>query len=409
MPRYYYHGRDSSGKETRGVIEGTNESVVSTELLGKGITPIAIKAYSETTSNLRTIIAHIQREYPTLQDLIFFSRQMYSMMKAGVPIVRAVKVVIDSAKNQQLRLALLEVLASLESGMSIGVSMKKHPQIFPGLMIALITVGENTGTLDEVFRQIAIHYEKEANIRKQIKTAIRYPITVLLVVSVAVAVINIFVIPAFARFFDQFKAQLPLPTRILIATSDFFVHYWYILLLAIVGLIVTLIMYIRTRQGRYAWDRWKLSVPLIGSIIRRSLLSRFARSFALCIRTGVPLLDAIGFISKATDNVYVAEQIMTMKTYIEHGESLTASATKSAMFTSLVLQMLAIGEETGEIDRLLDEVADYYEGEVDYDVKRLGDLIEPILIVIIACLVLILALGVFLPMWDIWKVTLGKS
>lgn len=409
MPRFYYHGRDSVGKETRGIIEGTNVSTVSRELIEKGIIPLAIKAYSEKTSSLRSIVAQIQHEYPSLQDLIFFSRQMHSMMKAGVPIVRAVRVVIDSAKNYQLRLALLEVLASLESGLAIGVAMRKHPLVFPGLMVALVTVGENTGSLDEVFRQIAIHYEKEANIRKQIKTAVRYPITVLVVVGIAITVINIFVIPAFARFFTQFKSQLPLPTRILIATSDFFVNYWYVLLFAIIGLITAFIMYIRTRQGRYAWDKWKLSVPLIGSILRRSLLARFTRSFALCMRTGVPLLEAIGFIAKATDNVYVGEQIVSMRTYIEHGESLTVSATKSAMFTPLVLQMLAIGEETGEIDRLLDEVSNYYEDEVEYDVKRLGDLIEPILIVIIAGMVLVLALGVFLPMWDIWKVALGKS
>lgn len=408
MPRFVYYGRDAAGKEIRGLVEGTNESTVSLELLQKGITPIAIDHYVEQESGIKTFLSLIQSEYPSLLDLIFFSRQMHSMMKAGVPIVRSVHVVIESAKNYQLRMALLDVLASLEAGQSVGASMRKHPLVFPNLMVALVIVGENTGSLDEVFRQISVHYERESNIRKQIATAMRYPITVLIVLAIAMVIINVFVIPAFAAFFAQFKASLPLPTRILIGTSYFFTHYWYVLIMMIVGGIVGVVMTLRTSGGRYAWDKWKLGVPIIGGILRRSLLARFARSFALCMRTGVPLLDAIGLIAKSTDNVYVSEQIISMRTYIEHGESLTAAATRSAMFTPLVLQMLTIGEETGEIDRLLDEVADYYEGEVDYDVKRLGDLIEPILIIIIAGMVLVLALGVFLPMWDIWKVALGK-
>lgn len=408
MPRYSYYGRDASGREARGIVEDSSESAVASELNRRGITPVSIAIYVEQKSGIQKFFAIMQSEYPSLEDIVFFSRQMYSLMKAGVPIVRSVHVVIKSAKNYQLRMALLDVLSNLEAGQSIAVAMKKHPLVFPGLMVALVTVGENTGSLDEVFRQVAVHYEKESSIRKQIKTAMRYPFTVLIVISIAVVIINIFVIPAFAKFFAQFKAQLPLPTRILLGTSDFFVAYWYLMIAGVIALVVGFKIYINSRNGRYMWDKWKLSSPIIGSILRRSLLARFSRSFALCLKTGVPLLDAIGFIAKATDNAYVGEQIMTMSTYIERGESLTAAANKSEMFTPLVIQMLSIGEETGEIDRLLSEMADYYEREVDYDVKRLGDLIEPILIIIIGCMVLVLALGVFLPMWDLWKVALGK-
>ncbi len=408
MARYEYRGRDKAGKEIKGIIEGTNESMVASELVRNGTTPVSITLYIEKEKSVSKFMAFLQMDAPSIQDLTFFSRQMHSLIKAGVPIVRSVRVVLESAKNYKLKVALVEVLATLEGGQALSMAMKKHPYIFPSLMTALVNVGENTGSLDQVFSQVATHFEREASTKKQISTAIRYPIVVIIVISIAVVVINILVIPAFANFFTQFKSALPLPTRILIATSRFFVQYWYVLVAGVVGTIVGLSLFVRTQAGHKMWDRWKLSIPLIGDIMQRALMARFARSFALSVRTGVPLMEAISMIAKTTDNVYVAEKILNMKTFIEHGESLTVAATKSEMFTLLVLQMLSIGEETGEVDKLLDEVADYYEQEVDYDVKRLGDAIEPILIVLIAGMVLILALGVFLPMWDIWKVALGK-
>lgn len=408
MPRFEYKGRDKSGKEARGVVDGASESIIAAELIKGGIIPISILPYVEKQPPLAKFKTMLRLEMPTTEDLTFLSRQMHSLIRAGVPIVKAVHVVLDNSKNFQLRLALVDVLTTLESGQALAPAMRHHPLVFPTLMTALVNVGENTGSLDEVFSQVAVHLERELATRKQISTAIRYPITVLIVISIAIIVINVLVVPAFAKFFTQFKAELPLPTRILIGTSNFFVNYWYVLVGAVVGAVIGLIAYVRTPVGRRTWDKWKLSVPMIGDILRRALLGRFARSFALSTRTGVPLLEAIAMIAKTTDNVYVSEQILTMRTYIEHGESLTVAATKCGMFTSLVIQMLSIGEETGEIDKLLDEVADYYEKEVDYDVKRLGDAIEPILIMIIAGIVLILALGVFLPMWDIWKVALGK-
>lgn len=408
MPRFEYQGRDKSGKIVHGIADNMNESSVALELIRGGTIPISIAIYVEKESFLQKINGFLNLEAPSLDDLTFLSRQLHSLIKAGVPIVRAVHVVLESAKNRKLQLALADVLATIEGGQSLGFAMRKHPLIFPTLMTALVNVGENTGSLQEVFRQVAIHFEREIKTRNQISAALRYPIIVLIVISAAMLVVNILVIPAFANFFAQFHAQLPLPTRILIGVSAFFVQFWYLMITVIFGAISGFGYYIRSPKGRKVWDRFKIKLPLIGDIMRRALLARFARSFALSIRTGVPLLEAIGMIAKSTDNAYVSEQILTMRTTIEHGESLAVSATKSEMFTPLVLQMLAIGEETGEIDKLLDEVADYYEQEVDYDVKKLGDAIEPILIILIGCMVLLLALGIFLPMWDIWKVALGK-
>lgn len=408
MPRFHYQGRNKAGKEAMGIVDGINESAVAIELIREGITPISIAPYVAKEAAFSKLTFFLNLDAPSIQDLSFLTRQMHSLVKAGVPIARAVRVVQESCKNYKLKVALADVLATLEAGQSLGSALRKQPQIFPTLMTALVNVGENTGSLEEVFRQLTVHFERDIRTRNQIKAALRYPIIVVVVISLAIVVINILVIPAFAKFFTQFKATLPLPTQILIGVSNFFVHYWGVMLGALLGIVFGITAYIRTERGRRQWDILKLKIPMIGDIMKRAMLARFARSFALSMRTGVPLLESIAIIARTTDNVYVSEQILSMRTSIEHGESLAISASKSEMFTPLVLQMLGIGEETGEIDKLLDEVADYYEQEVDYDVKKLGDAIEPILIIMIGAMVLLLALGIFLPMWDIWKVALGK-
>lgn len=345
---------------------------------------------------------------PRLSDLIIFARQMYSLTKSGVPLLRAVRVLADNVKSEGLKVALEDVLVRLDSGQSFSTAVGKHPTIFPGLVQSLISVGESTGDLDEIFKQVSVYLDREDDTKKRIKSAMRYPIIVMLTIVVAIGIINILVVPAFAQFFQRFGSTLPLPTRILIASSNFMINYWYLILLGILLIIFAWVSYLKTNTGRLKWDRVKLKIPLVGSIIERSLLARFARSFALTSRTGVPLLEAIAVIAKTTDNVFVAERILSMRQGIEHGESLTSAARNCGMFSSLVMQMMTIGEETGEVDRLLDEVADFYERELEYDLKKLSEAIEPILIVIVAGMVLVLALGVFLPMWDLSKVALGK-
>jgi MSHA biogenesis protein MshG len=409
MSRFRYEGRDKLGKRIEGFIDGSNETAVALQLIRTGVSPISIAPYVEKENTMTSIEYYFKFNYPSLNDLAFLSRQMYSMTRAGMPIVNAVRVVLESSKNPQLKVALTDVIASIEAGQSLGVAMRQHPDVFPTLMISLIIVGENTGSLDKVFLQLSTHFEREVETRRRVKAVLRYPTIVMIVIAVAILIINILVIPAFGKFFSQFHVQLPLPTRIILGFSSFMVNYWYLLLAGIITLIASIISYVRTPEGHYKWDKVKISIPLFGKIIQRTILARFARTFALCIRTGVPLLETIALIADATDNLYMNEQIMAMKTRIEHGESLTIAAANSKMFTGLVMQMFSIGEESGELDRLLDEVADYYEQEVDYDIKRLGDAIEPFILVVLGAIVLVLALGVYLPMWDLWKISAGKG
>lgn len=408
MAEYSYRGRNKDGESVEGILEGQSEGNIADILINDGITPIEIELFKQTDIIAQAKdILRFNFGKPTITDLILFSRQMYSLMRAGVSIVKAIKVVADSVKNERLNFALQDTIKKLEGGQAMATCMRRHADIFPRLMISLISIGENTGNLDEVFEQISVHLERENETKRKIKSAMRYPIVVLVTIVIAVGVINLLVVPAFANFFGKFGSELPLPTKILITTSNFTVNYWYLVALSFMAAIISWIMFLRTDKGILWWDQWKLKIPLVGSIIERALLARFARSFALTSRTGVPLLEAINVISKTTENTFIAGRIGGMRESIERGESLMQAAMMSEMFPPLVLQMISVGEETGEVDRLLEEVANFYEDELDYDLKTLSQAIEPILIGIVAVMVLILALGVFLPMWDIAQVALG--
>ena len=408
MPEFEYHGRNAEGKPIKGIVVASNESTVALELVRNGIVPISIELKFKGKSFWGRAESFLTATPPSVKDLTFFSRQLYTLIKAGVPMLRSVNVVLESAKNERLKEALSNILSYMESGQSFAFGLRQHPKVFPALMISLVVVGENTGALDEIFRQLSVHFSRDDKTGRQIKAALRYPIIVLVVISAAVTLVNVLVIPAFTKFFNQFKVDLPLPTRLLMASSDFFVNYWYVLAIGMAAIIVLFVQYTASRVGRPRWDHFKLKIPLFGPIMHLALMARFARSFALTSRTGVPLLEAITLISKTTDNVYMGDKIVSMCEYIKRGESITAAATRIGIFTPLILQMLSIGEETGELDKLLDQVADSYEEEVDYNVARLADSMEPILLVCVAVLVLILALGIFLPMWDLWKIA-GKA
>ena len=335
---------------------------------------------------------------------MIFSRQMYALLKAGVPIIRAINIVSDSCQNKKLSSSLANIATRLEAGYQLAVSIGKYHKFFPKLMGALINVGEQTGTLDDIFKQIGTYLEKERETTKRVKVAMRYPILVLTTVLIAMTIVNVFVVPVFAKFFAGFHITLPLATRILIAISKFFVNYWWVLLAVVIGSVFAWFSYINTKPGRMLYDEYKIHLPIIGSIVERSLLSRFARTFALCFRSGMPLLEAIQIIAATSDNSFMEKKIVEMKSSIERGESMTIAAKNTGLFTSLVLQMILIGEESGELDRLLDEVSNFYEQELDYDLRQLSSSIEPILIAIMAGIVLLLALGIYLPMWDLVKV-----
>lgn len=407
MAKFEYTGRELSGDLTSGVIEAADEQSAVRLLRARNVVPLKVVAdVPEASSGVDVGDWFVPRV--TLDDLVIFCRQMYSLTKAGIPILRAVSGLAESSSSKRLRVALVDVIAQLERGRNFSSALNNHSQIFGQLFVSVVHVGENTGRLDEAFAQLASYLEREQETRKQIKAATRYPVFVIIAISMAFVILNIFVIPKFADMFAKFNAELPLMTRLLIGTSEFMLNYWWLLVLGLGGSAWLLYRYLQTQDGRYRWDKNKLAIPVVGSIFRRSLLGRYCRSFAMMLRAGVPLTTALNLTADAVDNAYMSDKILTMRKSIEKGENLTRVSAASGLFTPMVMQMIRVGEETGRVDELLQEVSEFYEREVDYDLKGLTAKIEPILIVVVAIMVLILALGIFTPMWDMMGAIKGN-
>ncbi|MGQ8366069.1 type II secretion system F family protein [Glaciecola sp. 1036] len=400
--QFVYKGRTQQGEEVSGVLEAVDEGTAARSLVAKQIIPIEIinkQGKQDTQAKQESDNIHFFTPAVGLDELIIFCRQMYSLTKSGIPIIRSVAG-LTNTKSVRLRVALKQVIEQLEKGRSLSSAMAQHPQVFSQLFVSIIHVGENTGQLDIAFKQLYEYLEREQETRKQIKAATRYPSFVLFALAGALVVVNVFVIPVFAGMFAKFDTELPLMTRVLLGMSDFFVNQWYVLIGIILLVFFGVKHYINTQEGRLVWDHWKIKAPIMGTIVERSLLGRFARSFSMMLKAGVPLTSALSLVAEAVDNAYMNDAILGMRRRIEKGESLSRVARTSDLFTPLVLQMINVGEETGRVDELLQEVAEFYEREVAYDIKTLTSKIEPILISIVAVMVLILALGIFTPMWD---------
>ena len=405
MAIFEYKGRDNNGGLITGDMEGVSSSAIATNLLSTGITPVNIQEKVEKKDLLKDLGDIFKnRKPPNISEMVMFSRQMYALLRTGIPINQAIGGIQRSIKNEYFGEVLQEIQRDLESGQEMSVSLKQHPRIFSHLFVAMISVGENTGKLDEAFLQISHYMEYDKETRQRIKSALRYPTFVIIAISVAVAVINMFVIPAFAKIFENANAELPMATQVLMMTSNMFVNYWHFMLITLIVIIGSVRTWVRTDSGHYTWDKSKLRLPLVGSIIQRATLGRFARSFAMSIGAGVPLTQALSVVAKAVDNRFVGHHVKEIRNAVERGSTLTQAATETGMFTPLVIQMLNVGEETGVVDEMMQEVAGFYEREVEYDVKNLSSTIEPVLISVIGVMVLILALGIFLPMWDMSSV-----
>jgi MSHA biogenesis protein MshG len=409
MPAFAYRGRDARGGLVTGRLDGADTGAVADQLLAIGVTPVDISPAGESVAIAapdwwRKLSAPAITEI----DVMLFSRQMYSLLKAGVPIMRALAGLQQSSGNPSLAEVIGDLRASLDAGRELSSAMRNHPNVFSTFYVSVIRIGETTGELDQSFNRMFGYMEFDKEIRDRIKAAVRYPMIVLVVIAVAVAMVNFLVIPAFAKIFESQNVPLPLLTRFLIGMSNFFLHYWWAVVGALVLAGVGAQMYLASEQGRYQWDRLKLRLPLAGSIIMRATLARFARGMALAGRAGVPIVQAMSVVAEVVSNSYMALRIRSMRDGIERGETILRTATAAGIFTPVVLEMISVGEEAGELDNLMTEVADMYEREVDYDIKNLAANIEPILTVALGVMVLLLALGVFLPIWNLGSVMLKK-
>lgn len=403
MPTFHYKGRNQRGEAVHGSLEAVTADAVAAQLFNTGVTPVDITETKASTDVIGSLRLKFGAGKIETQEMALLCRQMYTLLKAGVPIMQALRGLQTSAKNPAMARVINSVHDTLDSGQDLTAALKRHPDVFPSLFVALVQVGESTGTLEDAFLRIGRHLEQEKETRDRVKSALRYPMFVFIAIGVAMVIINVFVIPAFAKMFTSFRIELPWATKILMATSQFTIANGPLLLVGFIALVVGTRAYLKTPSGRYRWHKAKLKIPIIGPIIYQAMLARFAAALAMTIKTGVPLVQGLTAVSRAVDNDYIAARIVQIRDGVERGESITRTAAATGMFPPLVLQMIGVGEETGSIDTLMEDVNEYYTREVDHALKNLSGALEPILLVVIGVLVLILALGVFLPMWDITK------
>jgi MSHA biogenesis protein MshG len=408
MAVFAYKGRSPRGELVAGQLEGETSDAIAQRLFKSGITPIDISPASAIDSSISQLWRKLGGGKPKTADLILFSRQMYTITKSGLPLLRGLKGLASSTHNAVLREALEDIITSLESGRDLAASFARHPQVFSTLYVSIVRVGESTGTLEQSFLRMCEYLTLDQDIQDRVKAALRYPIIVVIFIAGALAVITIFVIPNFEPLFRALGDNLPMPTRIILGVSTFFRHYWFVLLGAIGGAITWFVHYTRTEHGRYRWHRLKLRIPVMGPLAYQAILSRISRSLSISMAAGLPVIQALNIIARSAGNEFMAERVTRLRDAVERGDGLSRAAATVGMFPSLVIQMMAVGEETGELTDLLSEVADFYEREVDYSLKNLSAALEPILMVGVGGMVLVLALGVFLPMWEmVAKVSTG--
>ena len=401
MPFYEFKGRSDDGQLVDGEIEGSSSNAVAGLLMDRGVIPISIVEKKIQVDVIEVIKDRFNLHKISIEELLMFTRQMSALIRAGIPITRAITGILESVENPLLAKSLRDILEQLESGRSLSVSCARHPRVFSNLYISMIQVGEDTGRLEESFSRMAEYIDRNRRIAQNIKTALRYPTTVIIAIAIAMAIVNLFVIPKFASFFEANALELPWQTVLLLNMSNFFVDYWEYLGVALIAAFIGFKYYINTLDGRYKWHKFIVKAPLVGDILHRSFMSRFARSFSMAYSAGVPIVQAMGVISRSIGNDFISGHVNGMREGIERGEALTRTAHQTGMFTPVVMQMFAVGEEAGNLDEMMTFIADFYEEEVDYDIKTLSDRIEPLIYVAVGGMVLVLALGIFVPMWDV--------
>jgi MSHA biogenesis protein MshG len=399
---FHYKGRNQNGHTISGDLSVSSVDEVVSYLEKRDIVPIHIKPINKSAINISKLLSlNLGKNKVDIYDLMNFCRQLAALNGAGIPLIKAINQLSQSSNSRFLGETLSTIADDISAGLNLGSALKKHPDAFSPIAVNIITLGENTGHLNEALLQLGNYLESTMANRRRLLSAIRYPSFVIIATMLAMIIMNFFVIPKFITIFSNFRIELPLATRIIIKSSNFMTNNWPILLTVIICLFFAGFRLLKIPSIRYVWDKHKLSLPIIGDLQKRIILSQFTWTFSLILRSGVPIIQGITLASDSTENSYFSKQLLMIGDAIDHGENFSRAATISGLFTPTTIQMIEVGEESGRLDELLAEIAKYYDVEIDYDLRRLDELIEPILLTIIGAMVLILALGIYLPMWDL--------
>jgi MSHA biogenesis protein MshG len=401
MQHFLYEGRNRRGELVKGRIESPTTQAVAQWMMGSGIVPVKISA-DAMKGEQDSVLGRLKgRGKLTPTDLLLFTRQLGTMVRAGLPLMQALSGMQKSSGNPKLATLLGKLREDLDQGLELSQAMARHPEFFDDYYVSMIRVGEGAGRLDEVFSRLFAQLEFERDMRQKIKGALRYPTFVVIAIAIAVAILTIFVIPVFAKVYAGMKVELPLLTRILLAVSDFAVNWWWAVLAFLGACFYGFRLWVGQPAGRYRWDKFKLRLPLVGGIFNKAGIARFCQSFSIACKSGVPIDQAFTLVAKVVDNAFFERRIHGMREGITRGETMLQIAQASGIFQPMELQMISVGEATGEMEKMMEQVAQMYQEELQYEVSRLGDAIEPILLAVMGGLVLVLMLGIFLPLWDL--------
>ncbi len=410
MPTFAYKARGPHGDAIEGTMEANTSEAVASRLLEGGLIPVNIQQATLREGGMMSRDLNDIFPPPVRQtDLIQFCRQMYSLLRAGVPILSGLNGLATTTRNPTLGKSIQRVREMLEGGHDLASALAQQPDVFDQFFISMVRVGETSGQLDQTFNQLAYYLEREKLTRDRIKQSTRYPMFVLIVLALAIGIMNWFVIPRFAGVYARFGADLPIVTRGVVAFSDFMVNNWIGILIGLALVFFGWRNWVNSESGRYRWDRFKLRIPLIGPVIKLATLGRFTRLFGMSQQAGVPLITSLSVVARALDNAFLEERVLAMRDGIERGESISRTAINTGIFDPLVLQMIAVGEESGTLDELLQELAAYYDREVEYSIEKLSAAIGPILTIVIGVVMLFFALAIFLPMWGLADAALGRG
>ena len=391
---FVWEGTDRNNRQVRGEIKAASETVVTTTLRRQGIRISKLKRQSFRGG-----------KKISEKDIAFFTRQLATMLKSGVPLLQSFEIVARGHANARFSRLMMDIKSRIESGASMAQAFRAHPAHFDNLYCNLVAAGEASGTIDAILDRLATYQEKILAIKSKIKSAMFYPLSVIVVAIVVVWVIMVFVVPAFKEVFTSFGADLPAPTLIVMAISDFFVSYWWLMLLIVAGAVTSItFLFKRSEAFRFGFDSLVLRAPVVGEIIKKATIARWTRTLSTMFAAGVPLVESLDAVAGASGNALYAQGTRKIQTDVSTGTSLTNAMTNTNLFPSMVLQMTQIGEESGSLDGMLGKIADFYEREVDDAVAALASLLEPIIIVFLGVVIGGLVVAMYLPIFKLGSV-----
>jgi type II secretory pathway component PulF len=401
MPNYSYQAINESGKNVSGTLEAESVDAANSMILGRGLIPSKLSLTQITSgenwwTKIKSIGANVK-----VSDLIIFTKQFRSMLGAGVPILRLLQVLEQQTESVILKEAITKIVQDIRQGSSISEAFEKYPKIFSPLYCSMIRAGEISGNVPGVLDRLIYIVEHEAKLKSDIKSALRYPMIVVIALVIAFIILLTFVVPQFASMFSKSGLVLPLPTKIAMLLHSYLKNYWYLILTAIAITVFGLSTYFKTENGRLMKDTFLLELPILGPLFKKAALSRFASIFAILQTSGVPVMQSLGILSVTIGNAAISKDFDYVRDRIEEGAGISAPLKSAKYFTPMVVDMIAIGEESGNIDEMLREITKHYDDEVEYAVKGLADAIGPILIVGLAAVVGFFALAIFMPIWDL--------